>query len=166
MFKVHLLPIDKTFEVKGEKSLLQELKDHSIELKSSCGGCASCGDCVVIVKSGAECLTEQTFEEKRLLGNVFHITKERLSCQMKVQGDVTLDISQHLGDSLTPLKSKTIVRKKADRPVKEEKPVKVEDPKWFKHWEKEDKDPNEVKRLGGNKRPKAFSFQDDSDSEK
>lgn len=170
MFKVHLLPLDKTLLVKGEMNLLQELKDQHLEIKSSCGGCASCGDCVIIVKEGAQNLSEQTFEEKRLLGNVFHITKERLSCQTKVTGDITIDISQHMSEKMTsssPQKAKkVVVRKKADLPPPvEEKPTAPTDPAWFKHWEKEDKDPNQAKRLGGNKRPKPFTYQDDSDPE-
>jgi ferredoxin len=94
-FKCTLWPSGEVIEVDGERSLLEQLKKSGKKIKSSCGGCATCGDCVIIVKSGELNLNPQPFEETRLLGNVFHITKERLSCQTKVSGDVTIDISAH-----------------------------------------------------------------------
>src|SRR5690606_5116454 len=78
-----------------EETLLHQFKKAGKKIKSSCGGCATCSDCTIIVKSGEMNLSPQTFEELRLLGNVFHITKERLSCQTRITGDVTLDISAH-----------------------------------------------------------------------
>ena len=53
-------------------------------IKSSCGGVASCTDCRIKVIAGEDSLTTPPFEEVQLLGNVFHITKERLSCQAKI----------------------------------------------------------------------------------
>ena len=94
-YKVTLWPSGEVLELNGEENLLQQLKKAGKKIKSSCGGCATCGDCVLVVKSGEMNLSPQSFEELRLLGNVFHITKERLSCQTKITGDVTLDISGH-----------------------------------------------------------------------
>ena len=105
-FKCTLWPSGEILELKGEKSLLLELKEAGKKIKSSCGGCATCSDCSIIVKTGETHLTAQTFEELRLLGNVFHITKERLSCQTKVTGDVTLDISAH--EKTSPAKDQTL----------------------------------------------------------
>src|SRR6476620_3773409 len=100
-YKCTLWPSGETLELNGEETLLKQLKDQGKKIKSSCGGCATCSDCVVVVKSGEMNLTPQTFEETRLLGNVFHITRERLSCQTKVTGDVTLDISAHEKNAFT-----------------------------------------------------------------
>ena len=66
------------------ETLLDVLRREGIPIRSSCGGFASCGNCVVLMKSESKNLNEPNFEEKKLLGNVFHITKERLSCQVKV----------------------------------------------------------------------------------
>src|SRR5205085_1439537 len=94
-YKCTLWPSGEVIDVDGERSLFEQLKKAGKKIKSSCGGCATCGDCVIVIKSGELSLNAQPFEETRLLGNVFHITKERLSCQTKVTGDVTIDISAH-----------------------------------------------------------------------
>lgn len=101
MAKITLLPSNETFEIEDVSgsetapSLLELLKGHGLYVKSSCGGHASCSDCIIKVRSGVDNLTEPTFAEINLLGNVFHITKERLSCQTKVTGDVSIDVSGH-----------------------------------------------------------------------
>jgi ferredoxin len=99
MPKVILLPQQVTIEIPGEDTLLRELKAKGVAIKSSCGGHATCADCVVKIVRGQEHLTPSPFEELRLLGNVFHLTKERLCCQTKVNGEVVIDISGHaVGD--------------------------------------------------------------------
>lgn len=173
-FKVTLWPSGEVVELQGEDTLLNELKKAGKKIKNSCGGCATCTDCMVVVKSGEINLAPQTFEELRLLGNVFHITKERLSCQTKVLGDVTLDISQHekatgttqvvSKGTRTKLKKREEVQKAA-RENEEKSQVKAPDT-WYKHWEKEAKDgeeDNKPKKLGGGKRPRAFNYNDDKD---
>jgi len=69
--------------LEGE-TLLEALRREGVPIRSSCGGFASCGDCIVLMKSETDNLNAPNFDEKKLLGNVFHITKERLSCQVKV----------------------------------------------------------------------------------
>lgn len=174
-YKVTLWPSGEILEMTGEDTLLNQLKKAGKKIKSSCGGCATCSDCSIIVKSGEMNLTPQTFEELRLLGNVFHITKERLSCQTKITGDVTLDISAHDKNTFTgkgeksgqgQKSTKTIIKKredieKRDIESKEKNQEKSSDP-WYRHWEKEDEESssNKPKRLGGNKRVKPFNFND------
>jgi hypothetical protein len=51
-FKCTLWPSGEVLEVNSEESLLSQLKKAGKKIKSSCGGCASCGDCVVVIKSG------------------------------------------------------------------------------------------------------------------
>ncbi len=176
-FKCTLWPSGEVIELKGEKSLLLELKEAGKKIKSSCGGCATCSDCSIIVKSGESNLTPQTFEELRLLGNVFHITKERLSCQAKVLGEVTLDISAHekatkteSSTSASGPKSTTTKLKKRDDLVKaarenEEKGEPKSSDSWYKHWEKGEQPENQPKKLGGNRRPRSFTYSDDKEDE-
>lgn len=171
--KVTLWPSGEVLELSSEDTLLNQLKKAGKKIKSSCGGCASCSDCIVIVKSGEMNLTPQTFEELRLLGNVFHITKERLSCQTKLTGDVTLDISAHEKNTFTGknenpasvqgqkstktmLKKREEVEKKAME-SKEKSQEKTSDT-WYRHWEKEGTESGKPKRLGGNKRVRPFNF--------
>ncbi len=171
--KCTLWPSGETIELNSEDTLLVQLKKAGKKIKSSCGGCATCTDCMIVVKSGELNLTPQTFEEVRLLGNVFHITKERLSCQTKVTGDVTIDISAHeKSSSSTPAavpKSTTTRLKKREeieKAVRESEEKSQEKPSetWYRHWESEGEDKDRPKRLGGNKRPKPFNFTD-SDKE-
>ena len=166
--KLTLWPSNEVLEVSGEENIFAQLKKSGKKIKSSCGGCASCGDCVIIVKSGEDHLSPPGFEELRLLGNVFHITKERLSCQLKITGDVTIDISAHEKKpiSVGPVDKKpaVVVRKKSEIEEKaaqaSAEPPKKQD-EWFKHWEKPEDNIGKAKQLGGNKRPKPFK----SDSE-
>lgn len=123
--KVTLWPSGQVIEVDEVTPLLKALKDQGVFVKSSCGGVATCGDCKIKVAAGMDQLNAPTFGEMKLLGNVFHLTKERLSCQVKVLGDVTIDITEHDqsfgGDrfdpkakAFNPPKVATKLRKKAD----------------------------------------------------
>ena len=83
------------FTLNEGESLLDTLRREGVPIRSSCGGFASCGDCVVKMKVEHECLNLPNFEEKKLLGNVYHITKERLSCQVlptEVQDEEVFEI--------------------------------------------------------------------------
>jgi ferredoxin len=160
----------KQVEIDHDQDLLTALRDQGVYVKSGCGGHASCNDCLIKVKDGSENLNAPSFEEMQLLGNVFHITKERLACQTKIEGPVTIDLSKHDKDadgvklskkSNKFLKPRTKVRTKSDvaeiskerMQAREEK--KVSQDEWENHWQKE-QDPSKAKRLGGGKRPKTF----------
>lgn len=178
-FKCTLWPSGEVLELSGEDTLLNELKKAGKGIKSSCGGCATCTDCMIVVKSGETNLSAQTFEELRLLGNVFHITKERLSCQAKVLGDVTLDISHHLKGAAsagasatsTSVSKSTTVRRKTREEVEksaresEEKNQEKKTDGWYRHWEKNEGDDSKPKKLGGNKRPRPFKYNDSDKDE-
>lgn len=149
--KVTVNPDGKIIEVNEQDSLFTQLKSHGYNINSTCGGCASCGRCVVKVIAG-EAFNEPPFEERQLLGNVFHITHERLSCQTYVYGDVTIDISDHI-ETPAPKKVLTKVRKKADLP-------RIQEEKEQEKMEKRLQNPR-PKKLGGGRRPKAFSFNEE-----
>ena len=173
-YKVTLWPSGEIVQLNDEETLLVQLKKSGKKIKSSCGGHATCADCVVVVKSGEDHLTPQTFEELRLLGNVFHFTKERLSCQTKIKGEVTLDISSHEKNTFTGKNenpsdviggqkvTKTLLKKRETLEEDERKSKKISEekssPDWYRHWEK--KDTLKAKKLGGQKRVKPFNFQD------
>ncbi len=143
-YKVTILPSNQVVEVSEEMNLLEALRAQDVYIKSSCGGVASCSDCIIKISAGSDYLNSPSFEEERLLGNVFHITKERLSCQTKISGDVIIDISKHDKQAdQQKLLSKTNkfskVRKSKDIP---EKQVEEEVPK--------------KPKVGGLRRPKGF----------
>ncbi|EQC48505.1 2Fe-2S iron-sulfur cluster-binding domain protein [Bacteriovorax sp. BSW11_IV] len=174
MHKVTIRPTGQIVEIDEDKTLLQSLKDQGLFINSSCGGHASCSDCIIKIIDGEDYVNTPPFPEVQLMGNVFHITKERLSCQTYVMGDITIDISDHdktrVDDRLNKkgrgfLKNRapvnTKVRKKEDvdkmyterQAIRDEKREK--DGEWQKHWERE-KDVLAVKKLGGGKRPRLF----------
>lgn len=178
-YKVTLRPSGEVVEVEEGKNLLTALREQNIYVKSSCGGHATCSDCIIKIVSGEDNLTPPPFSELKLLGNVFHITKERLACQTCVTGgDITVDISKHdKASDEDKLKNKTanfskqkqkkpVVRKEADvQKIRAEKmkerdeldrTQKVKTEEWKKHWEKEGADPNTPKKLQGSRRPKFF----------
>jgi ferredoxin len=61
-------------------------------IETACVGKGTCGLCRVKIVAGAEHLNPFTDEERKHLGNVYHLTKVRLSCRTKISGDVTIEI--------------------------------------------------------------------------
>lgn len=157
--------IQKTVQIEEKTSLLEALKGKGYSLRSSCGGHASCSDCLIKVLSGEDNLNSPSFAEIQLLGNVFHITKERLACQTTLLGEVALDISSHSDDEQRKPKSRPFikVRKKEEyQKIRQEQQRKNEEKgeekeKWRHHWKK-DKEARGPKRLGGGRRPRAFQI--------
>ncbi|MBT3982831.1 MAG: (2Fe-2S)-binding protein [Bacteriovoracaceae bacterium] len=169
-YKVTLLPSQQTVYVSEGQPLLDVLKEAGVYIKSNCGGVASCSDCIVKICSGGESISPAEFDELKLLGNVYHITKERLSCQLKVHGDVTVDVSAHnqkrdeshtqkksakFKPSAVKLKKKDIVQ--AEQSEREQK-RKEEAEEWKKPWEKEKNPLDPKSKKGGNKRPVQFKY--------
>ena len=60
-------------------------------IDTACVGKGTCGLCRVRIRSGAEHLNAYTEEETKHLGNVYHLTKIRLSCRSRISGDVTIE---------------------------------------------------------------------------
>lgn len=162
----------QTLEIAEDQNLLEACREAGIYIKSGCGGHASCSDCLIKIISGEDNLNAPSFEETQLIGNVFHITKERLSCQTCVTGPVEVDISAHdKSADAEKIKAKTQkfikpkgeIRKRSKDQVaaiKEERfQMKKEKEEkrntWQKHWERE-KDDGRAPGKGGTRRPKTF----------
>ena len=64
----------------------------SAGIDTACVGKGTCGLCRVKIIAGAENLNPFTDEERKHLGNVYHITKVRLSCRSRLAGDVTIEV--------------------------------------------------------------------------
>ena len=65
----------------------------SAGIETACVGKGTCGLCRVKIVAGAQHLTPYTDEERKHLGNVYHLTKVRLSCRSKLTGgDVTIQV--------------------------------------------------------------------------
>jgi 2Fe-2S ferredoxin len=62
-----------------------------VTIQQTCGGTPSCADCKIKVLEGVDSgFDSPQSAEIRLLGNIYFITHERLSCQALVKGDATV----------------------------------------------------------------------------
>jgi ferredoxin len=79
------LPIGATLFEAGAKV--------SAAIDTACVGKGTCGLCRIKIIDGAQHLTPYGDEERKHLGNVYHLTKVRLACRSKLTGgDVTLQV--------------------------------------------------------------------------
>ena len=64
-----------------------------VEISTACVGKATCGLCRIKILDGEAHVTPLNAAEKRHLGNVYFLTKVRLSCQTRVVGgDVVVEV--------------------------------------------------------------------------
>ncbi len=103
--RVTFLPLHKTVEVDDAQypladhgkpgSLLDIALAHGIELEHNCGGDCACTTCHVIVKEGAENLSEMQEDEEERLDMAEGLTiHSRLGCQAVVRGNVIVEIPE------------------------------------------------------------------------
>jgi 2Fe-2S ferredoxin len=103
--RVTFLPVNKTVEVDDDKypladhgrpgSLLDIALANDIELEHNCGGSCACTTCHVIVREGAENLSEMAEDEEDRLDMADGLTiRSRLGCQAVVRGDVVVEIPE------------------------------------------------------------------------
>ncbi|MEZ4368263.1 MAG: 2Fe-2S iron-sulfur cluster-binding protein [Kofleriaceae bacterium] len=60
-------------------------------IETACVGKGTCGLCRVRVLEGADHLSPLSDEDRKHLGNVYHLTKVRLACRAQVHGDVVVE---------------------------------------------------------------------------
>jgi ferredoxin, 2Fe-2S len=93
MATVTFLPQGVAAPCANGESIFEVGRRHSVPIATSCVGQGTCGRCRVTVLGGEEFLSEFTQAEAKHLGNVYFLTKVRLSCQAIVQGgDVTVEV--------------------------------------------------------------------------
>ena len=94
MPKVTYLPVNSVCEAQEGESILDVAITHDVPLQHACGGFCACTTCHVIVKSGAEFLSEMEEDERERIANVPRFCAEsRLGCQAKVHGgDVVVEM--------------------------------------------------------------------------
>jgi uncharacterized 2Fe-2S/4Fe-4S cluster protein (DUF4445 family) len=92
--RVTILPAGIVAEVPDGTTLFDAGAKLGAGIETACVGKGTCGLCRVKVIAGAEFLGAFTDEERKHLGNVYHITKVRLSCRTPVAGgDVTIELA-------------------------------------------------------------------------
>ncbi len=81
----------KTVQVPAGSNLMKALLDAGLPVASSCGGDGVCSKCHVNIVAGKENLSKETQEEQDLR-EINDIPKgERISCQVIINGDVSLE---------------------------------------------------------------------------
>ena len=94
MPKVTFLPEGRVIECADGASLFDTGGGAQAGIETACVGKGTCGLCRVKIVSGAQFLNAYTDEELKHLGNVYHITKVRLSCRTRVSGgDVVVELA-------------------------------------------------------------------------
>ena len=86
MPRVTFLPVGLTVTAPPDQSLLEVARQQGVPVATACVGKATCGLCRLKVEEGAERLTPFNAAERKHLGNVYFITKERLACQARLCG--------------------------------------------------------------------------------
>ena len=80
-----------TTEVSTGANLLEASRQCAAPVHTLCNGIGACVQCKIKVIDGADALSRPDTLEKDRIGNIFHLTGERLGCQAKVYGDVTVE---------------------------------------------------------------------------
>jgi ferredoxin len=93
MPKVTITTDKKTIDVVDGYALIDMCEDHDTSILFGCRD-GACGACMVKVISGTEHLSPMQDNEKDFLETMAARPDERLACQCKVYGDVTLEVSE------------------------------------------------------------------------
>jgi len=86
MPKITFMPQQVSVECEPGETVFAVGQRHGVGIQTSCVGRATCGLCRVRVLEGEEHLSSFNENEQKHMGNVYYLTKERLSCQAVIQG--------------------------------------------------------------------------------
>jgi 2Fe-2S ferredoxin len=87
MARVTFRPSGVVADARAGESLFEIGRRNAVPISTSCVGKASCGLCRVVIDGGEQFLTPLGPLEVRHMGNVYFITKQRLSCQTRLTSD-------------------------------------------------------------------------------
>ncbi len=93
MPRLTFLPLGLTVECASGETIFQVALRAGVPVSTACVGRGTCGLCRVRVRMGEENLSPFNDVERRHLGNVYFITKERLSCQTQVLADASVEVA-------------------------------------------------------------------------
>jgi 2Fe-2S ferredoxin len=92
--RLTFLPKQQSFEVQKGQTIFEVGWREQTGITSACVGKGTCGLCRVKIVSGAESLSPYNEIEEKHLGNLYHLTKLRLSCQCVIgDDDVVVEVS-------------------------------------------------------------------------
>lgn len=84
---------EKALRARAGQTLLAALAEHEILVPSSCGGQGTCGICKVRVREGGGALLAT---ERAHLAAAEAAAGMRLACQMKLRGDIHIDLAEEI----------------------------------------------------------------------
>lgn len=90
IFQIQVQPIGKRVPVSANTTIFEAVREAGIDLASSCGGTGSCGLCRIALLEGDT--NPWTIEEGKLLDEIERLNGLRLACQIKVTGDISIQI--------------------------------------------------------------------------
>jgi uncharacterized 2Fe-2S/4Fe-4S cluster protein (DUF4445 family) len=91
---VTFMPSGVRAEAADGESVFAIGKRAGVEIETACVGQASCGLCRIKVLEGESFLSDLTDADEKHLGNVYFLTRVRLSCQAFVNGgDVVVELA-------------------------------------------------------------------------
>jgi uncharacterized 2Fe-2S/4Fe-4S cluster protein (DUF4445 family) len=89
MPRVTFLPSGQSVDIDSDTTLRDAAHCLGINVYDRCGGMGACCNCVVTITAGHDHLNAKTLVEDA----VFYLApNDRLSCQTKITGDVTLSV--------------------------------------------------------------------------
>jgi ferredoxin, 2Fe-2S len=93
MPSITFLPAGVTESYRDGETLFEVGRRAGVNIDTACVGKGTCGLCRVRIAQGEASLNPYTDEEQKHLGNVYHITRVRLSCRsVAVGGDIVVDL--------------------------------------------------------------------------
>lgn len=84
MAKLRFLPSDVCVEAQPGQTIFELGWKKDTGIQSACVGKGTCGLCRIVVRSGEDQLSAYNEIEDKHLGNLYHLTKIRLSCQSTI----------------------------------------------------------------------------------
>jgi 2Fe-2S ferredoxin len=91
---VTFLPSGLRADCADGESVFEVARRAGVAITTACVGKATCGLCRVKIAAGEDALSPLNAAERKHLGNVYFLTKLRLSCQARVCGDVVVHIPE------------------------------------------------------------------------
>lgn len=93
MPSITYLPAGVTETYRDGETLFEVGRRAGVNIDTACVGKGTCGLCRVRIAQGETFLNPFTDEEQKHLGNVYHITRVRLSCRsVAAGGDIVVDL--------------------------------------------------------------------------
>jgi ferredoxin, 2Fe-2S len=91
---IRFLPDEISVSCEVGESVFHAGRRAGVAIETACVGRATCGLCRIRIVEGEEHLSEFNAQEERHLGNVYYLTKIRLSCQALVRGGaITVELA-------------------------------------------------------------------------